>query len=41
MLDDLILWIKGGSDERTKTYGGRNHQHTLRSGGLAGERDIN
>jgi hypothetical protein len=35
-----ILWIKGGSNEQTKAYGGRDHQQTAGSRGLAGEGDV-
>ncbi len=25
-LENLILWIKGGSNEQTKAFGGKDHQ---------------
>jgi hypothetical protein len=35
-----ILWIKGGSNEQTQAYGGRDHQQVARSRGVAGEGDV-
>ena len=39
-LENFILWIKGGSNERTKANGGRDHQQTARSRGFAGEGNV-
>jgi hypothetical protein len=39
-LENFILWIKGGSDEQTKAYSGRDHQQTAGSGGLAGQGNV-